>query len=82
MATHLEILTKTLISTIHKLKSGELDVNIGNAINKTAHQAIKAQVHEQQLTIRVESEVNKTRHIKLQCAKLKLSEKETSKIIN
>lgn len=82
MATHLEILTKTLISTIHELKSGELDVKIGSAINKTAHQAIKAQVHNQQLAIRIESEANKIRHIKLQCAKNKLSEKETAKILS
>lgn len=71
MKTELNQITTILLDTMKDLKTGNINFNVGNSINKTASQAIKAAVIDRELSIRESKQNNISKHIELQYSKLK-----------
>lgn len=70
MKPQLNLITEILIDTMQDIKSKKIVYNVGNSINRTAQQAIKAIVIDRELSIREKKQDNISKHIELQYAKL------------
>jgi hypothetical protein len=71
MKTELNQITTILLDTMKDLKTGNISFNVGNSINRTASQAIRASIVDRELSIRESKQKNISKHIELQYAKLK-----------